>query len=1218
MGVYSPSSGNFVAYTGQPCRGPAQGAATAVVTGLQSGRQHGFKAFSSYADCATDLYNANVNTTDSGAAGVLGAAPVKATTLDGATLTTNTISGGVKLTLANWRKIDGDWWYRPNVIVPHANSPLHGADGCRGPVAGGAIQTDDKSLPPLVGTGAYYLFTAYSAAGCHYGTVVAYAQLGGPYSGPSLTVAGVTDTAATLRIADHSEAWWYQGSRSVTACTPATAGTASVNLSGLDAGASHTFRAYDKAGCGNADQIASATFSTLGPVSVSNLDSSSGDSCVVGTPSTDSNSNLECASGFTTGAAAGSYTLNSITAKFVTKIGSPFPIQVNLRAASGENPAASVIPNTTFSGESNPSDGEFTYTCAGAGCKLSPSTTYYVVMSTAHSGSIHSYGWRTTESDDETQTPPGNGWTIANDSRSGDLATSEDKAAMFKVSAVARPDLAASNVKSTTATLALTNFAGNWSLKRAAPAGGDCKSKGTTATERLTGLTPGTTYTYRAYSDPGCTAEIANATFTTPAKLTVGNVTATTATLTLTGHAGNWHYKADREPDNDCKGPVTGKTKTVTGLASKTAYVYSAYKDGSCESLLHQASAFTTVVAALAVSNKRDTTATLNLSGHAGAWWYNANIAPYKTCRSESGSSVNLAGLTAGAEYVFKAFDDSDCSSTIASAKFTTYALTSSDVTATSATLTIANHSGDWHYRANEHPHAACSPAQTGTSASLTGLVPGTRYTYAAYGDSTCSDANKLAENTFTTGGLSVSNLGQTPDDIIVEVGVKDGNEVKAAIQFVTGSKPNGYTLHSVTARFGAAAGNPGDLTFALHDKGILNTIPADTPIADATFGGSNPADDGGVVTHVCSGNGCQLKPQYNYHIVATATAAASGSNYYRWSRVTTNEETRVQAGNLWEIWSSPVVHRGPGWLDQFGKPVAVKIAATLNPELGVSKVTDNSARLTIANYSGAWRYKSTTTGQTTCTAAPAGASSVDVTDLNANTSYAFTAYSDSGCTARLALPAQFKTLNFTTSKVTDSSATLTIANYSGAWRYKSTTTSKTTCTAVAANTSAVDVSGLNANTAYTFSAYSDSGCTTANRLATAAQFTTLGLTVGDVTSTSATLTIANYSGAWHYKSTTTGKTTCIAVAANTGSVDVSGLNANTAYTFSAYSDSGCTTANRLATAAEFKTLRLTTSKVTDNSASLTLANHSGAWHYKSTTTGKTTCTAVSRQHRRR
>ena len=196
MGVYSDSSGDFIAYTGQPCRGPAQGAATAVLNGLGSGYTWGFKAYASHAACAADLSHANGNADDSRATGVLGAAPVKADTLDAATLSVDPVSGGARLTLGNWGRSDGDWWYRANVIVPHANSPKHGADGCRGPVTGGKLQHDDTNLPALTGNGAYYLFTVYPLAGCHYSAVAAYARMS---SAPAINVVSVSNLSRDVK-----------------------------------------------------------------------------------------------------------------------------------------------------------------------------------------------------------------------------------------------------------------------------------------------------------------------------------------------------------------------------------------------------------------------------------------------------------------------------------------------------------------------------------------------------------------------------------------------------------------------------------------------------------------------------------------------------------------------------------------------------------------------------------------------------------------------------------------------------------------------------------------------------------------------------------------------------------------------------------------------------------------------------------------------------------
>ena len=77
-------------------------------------------------------------------------------------------------------------------------------------------------------------------------------------------------------------------------------------------------------------------------------------------------------------------------------------------------------------------------------------------------------------------------------------------------------------------------------------------------------------------------------------------------------------------------------------------------------------------------------------------------------------------------------------------------------------------------------------------------------------------------------------------------------------------------------------------------------------------------------------------------------------------------------------------------------------------------------------------------------------------------------------------------------------------------------------------------------------------------------------LTASSITRTGVTLTIGNHTAAWHYKSTTAGKTDCTIVPANTASVTMSGLTPATEYIFTAYSDNTCTTT--LATAAAFTT----------------------------------------------
>ena len=93
--------------------------------------------------------------------------------------------------------------------------------------------------------------------------------------------------------------------------------------------------------------------------------------------------------------------------------------------------------------------------------------------------------------------------------------------------------------------------------------------------------------------------------------------------------------------------------------------------------------------------------------------------------------------------------------------------LTTANITGTTATLNIANYTGNWHYRADAGPDSACQGPVSGASKDLTGLTAGATYTYKAYSDSSCSNANLLATAveftaSYTSGQVSVSNLNES------------------------------------------------------------------------------------------------------------------------------------------------------------------------------------------------------------------------------------------------------------------------------------------------------------------------------------------------------------------------------------------------------------------------------------------------------------------------
>ena len=159
-------------------------------------------------------------------------------------------------------------------------------------------------------------------------------------------------------------------------------------------------------------------------------------------------------------------------------------------------------------------------------------------------------------------------------------------------------------------------------------------------------------------------------------------------------------------------------------------------------------------------------------------------------------------------------------------------------------------------------------------------------------------------------------------------------------------------------------------------------------------------------------------------------------------------------------------------------------------------------------------------------------------------------------------------------SNIAATTATLTITNHSNAWYYKADAAPDNTCQGpVTAGTRTKDLTNLSAGTTYTYEAYSDSTCTTANKLATAAFTTLVGLTASNIGETTATLTIAGHTSDWYYDADTGPHTTCQGpVTANTSTKDITGLSANTSYTYEAYSASGCADTDKLATAAAFTT----------------------------------------------
>ena len=966
---------------------------------------------------------------------------------------------------------------------------------------------------------ATYTYTVYDDDGCDGDAIAAAATFTTLTPLNWLTVSNESTTATLNMDSQYTHvSWWHtrMGGSAGERCVKASGG--SVNLTGLTDKTFYDYVAYYSPVCLNS-HIIDRTYFTTTDSGVGNLTSNLDGGCSLGRRN--STTEQSCAAAFTTGTNPdGGYFLHTVTARLEREVGYTGPVVATLHSADADGkPAPQSL--ATLSGNTKQAAGAYVFSCEGTGvCNLSNDTKYFIVLSAPNAPNYYYRDWQTRNSGQEYLWPTDSGWDIETGAlrKSGSDDWTEEASGKMPVFHIAAnhtsAGLRAALITSTSASLQISGHTGLWYFKSDKGAhSGSCTSAGDGNRITALNLIAGTYYIYTAYSDSSCATPLASTAFTTMSvTLAVSDVEDDEATLTLSGHTGNWYYKASTGPHTSCSGAQTGTTVNLTGLSSTTAYSYQAYSNSACTEVLATPVTFTTtdvVNATLSSSGVTHNAATLAISGYTGKWWYDASNWASGNCHSAgTNASVDVDHLAASTSYTFKAYDKSGCDSggEIASKTFTTLAsptLTSSGVTATGATLTIANHSGSWYYKATSGPDTSCSDEQTGTTATITDLTPGTQYTYAAYSDSGCMSANKVATaSAFTTGGVSVSNLSQSLNQIC-SIGSYESftTRYECAQAFTTGNSAAGYTLHSVTAKMLSDAGSPGDLTVAMHATSGNN--PADTAISNATFSGDSPIDAGDY-EYTCSGAGCQLSKDTTYFIVLSApNAPIDANNQHRWRVTNSDNETKVPSSNGMSIANQIFESTGSGGWSSTNFAGVMKVAASVNPVLTATSVTKTTATLSLSDQYGAWSYKYTTPGGGNCVNVAAGTASASLS-LTQATEYTFKAYDGSGCTSSKELDSvTFNTLpTLTVSQITDTTATLTLTGNTASWYYKADAGPDSSClsTALSASTTTEDLTGLTAGTTYTYTAYSDATCTTT--VAAAKAFTTSGITVSNLSET--------------------------------------------------------------------------------------------------------------------
>ena len=687
--------------------------------------------------------------------------------------------------------------------------------------------------------------------------------------------------------------------------------------------------------------------------------------------------------------------------------------------------------------------------------------------------------------------------------------------------AVTTATLAAGAVTDTKATLTLTGHAGTWYLSPITSGGNPtCTEMSGITALSLSGLDPGTRYTFKAYSDATCTTEIAAESFDTLG-LTADAATATGLKLTLANHTGSWYWKRTAPSAGQCAATaVSGPTTGVTGLTAGTSYTFEAYSDSACTTANKLATA-----AAHATLPPAPGKPTVSVAGQAigavqlgallggGAarvmrWEYakQAGNGGYDATWTQIDNATaklllhTVTGLAPGTAYRFKvrAVNASGAGASAESDVVTPrgQALTASAVEAATATLTLSGHTGNWyHKRITPSGDDTCTQVTT-PAASLSTLDTGTSYTFKAYSDSNCTAANELAAATFLTKPGQVTGVAATAGYASLNVGWTARTDAAAGYKVQWKSGAQGWSA----TREAAATTNATALT------GLAN-----------------------AVTHTLR--------------VAAVNATGAGA------------------------WSA----------DATGTPSAS--AKTLT----ASAVQATTATLTIVNHSGDWYHKHTVPGGGQCSATAVSGTTASLGDLDTGTHYIWTAYSGANCTAGTELASvPFLTAPGQVTGVTaaarheslavgwtaaSGAASYTVQWKSGAQDYESGGAREATVRGGATTTRTIPA--LTNGTAYTIRVRATNATGDGAWSADAAGTPGAALTASAVGTTTATLALAGHDGAWYYRHTVpAGDTSCTRAGGATASLD--GLTAGTRYTFRAYRDAVCAT--EIASAAPFLT----------------------------------------------
>ena len=301
---------------------------------------------------------------------------------------------------------------------------------------------------------------------------------------------------------------------------------------------------------------------------------------------------------------------------------------------------------------------------------------------------------------------------------------------------------------------------------------------------------------------------------------------------------------------------------------------------------------------------------------------------------------------------------------------------------------------------------------------------------------------------------------------------------------------------------------------------------------------------------------------------------------------------------------------------------------------LASSSITSSSAAISWVAVSGATSYliQYKTSTAAAYTSISSSTNSISLTGLSVSTSYTFqvqtvcsntlsSAFSSVGAFTTTASTACAVPTGILTSGITSSGVVISWAAVSGVTGYKVQykTNSATTFTTLTSTSNTINLTGLVAGTTYNYQVQTVCSSTLSSSWSSLANFNTsaiatcstpTGILVSGITASAATITWAAVTGAASYsvQYKTNAAAAFITLNSTSNSVNLSGLNASTAYTYQVQTICSNGLSSALSTSSTFTTSVATTcatptgaavSGITTNSATINWTAVSGAQSYK-------------------